>query len=146
MSRRAASTRTQPDAEQQQPVDDRREDLQAVGAVGVLGGLRTAAELDGGQRQAEPQHVGGHVGGVREQRQAARHQTADHLHQHVAAGQEQRDGQRTHMGGGGGPRSGTVVVTGCAVRVLRHEWPAWLLDVDPRSRGREARLRGSLAY
>ncbi len=100
-----------PDAEQQQPVDDRCEDLQAVGAVGVLAGLRASAELDRGQGQTQPQGVGGHVGGVRQQRETAGDQPADHLDEHVRRGQPERDGQRAHVLGRGGSRPRAVGVT-----------------------------------
>ena len=94
------------------------EDLHPVGAVGALAGLDPSTELDRGQRQSQAEDVRGHVGGVREQGEAARDQTSDDLHDHVRDRQGQGDGQRPEVLGGGRSRSRAVVVPALAIALV----------------------------
>ncbi|MDT4814617.1 hypothetical protein FQZ97_476250 [compost metagenome] len=80
--------------EQQHRVDHGRQDLEAVVAEGAALVRRPLAQPDGGQRDGQRHGVGGHVGRVGQQRQAARHQPADHLGDEVGRGQRQRPAQR----------------------------------------------------
>ena len=87
------------DAEQDQSVDERRQDLEAMVAVAAarVGGPRRQAEGDPGQ--AERGTVGQHVAGIGQQRQGARQPAARRFDQHDGRGHNQGPADPALVGG-----------------------------------------------
>jgi len=67
------------DGEQHERVDERRQNLGTVVAVGLGGRRRAGRDPDGEEREGERAHVGEHVARVREEREASREERTQHL-------------------------------------------------------------------
>ncbi len=100
-------------AEQQEAVDDRGQDLEAVGAVRAPARCGPLREADRGEGQAEAQDIGAHVCGVADQGQGAGDDAGHDLHQGVRRGDGEGDGQRllVALAGAADPRAVGVPVT-----------------------------------
>ena len=98
-------------ADEQDRVGERREDLETVNTERVvLGPASPGRHSDRGERHAEAEDIGGHVSGVGEQGEGVGSEPRDDLHHQEAEGQREGDGQRTLVPGPGAHRCRTVVV------------------------------------
>ena len=104
-------------AEQQHGVGQRGQDLQPVQAeraLRVVAGVRCG--VDGGQRHAQAEGVGGHVAGVGQQGERAGDEAGDDLDDQEGQDQQERDEQRPLVAGPGPRRRRSVRV----VMVVAH--------------------------
>jgi hypothetical protein len=82
------------DRNEHETVDERGEDLCALKAEAAVRGGGARREPGRTERKAERPHVSEHVTGVGEQREAARQQPGDELHDHVRGREQEHEPER----------------------------------------------------
>ncbi len=119
--------------EQEDRVGEGGQDLQSVEPEGVVGAAGLLREVDRSQGHADPEHVGEHVAGIREQRERVGDHSHDHLDDHEH-GEEHERSEETALVAGAAADGGVVVIAahGAALPVeagrlgdgVRRRWSA----------------------
>ncbi len=126
--------------EQRDAVDLRRQDLDALEAVGHDALRRPGGQADGDQRESDRRRVGEHVPGVREQRQRVAGDAGDDLEQHEAEDQHERDRELAAVGVG---RDAVRVAVACRRRARGRSRGAHLRETDARHEHHSRRITRS---